>query len=73
MSAAALALGGGLALCAAAGAAVALVALAARLGELRAEVHELRAEVHELRVELRERMPARLAPRSAGPMPRGEC
>jgi hypothetical protein len=63
MSAAALALGGGLALCAAAGAAV---ALAARLGELRAEVHELR-------VELRERMPARLAPRSAGPMPRGEC
>jgi hypothetical protein len=42
------------------------VALAARLGELRAEVHELR-------VELRERMPARLAPRSPGPMPRGEC
>jgi hypothetical protein len=66
MSAAALALGGGLALCAAAGAAVALVSLAARLGELRAEVHELR-------VELRERMPARLAPRSPGPMPRGEC
>ncbi len=66
MSAAALALGGGLALCAAAGAAVALVALAARLGELRAEVHELR-------VELRERMPVRLAPRSPGPMPRGEC
>jgi hypothetical protein len=64
MSAAALALGGGLALCAAAGAAVALVALAARLGELRAEVRELRAEV-------RERMPAR--PRSPGPMLRGEC
>ena len=44
MSAAALALGGGLALCAAAGAAVALVALVARF-----------------------------APRSPGPMPRGEC
>jgi hypothetical protein len=38
MSAAALALGGGLALCAAAGAAVALVSLAARLGEVAALV-----------------------------------